>query len=828
MQDIKIRILQTGRSWGIWITGALALGILITMLAGPSIRSVYAAQWQGVRTFVAGGVVTQPDVKVDNAGYVHLIWISDLDRLRYLRGQLVNGGRDIVWDGGTAVDLAAIAGNTKVKESVEQSRTPRVVVDDRGVVHVVYLGEGGRILYLFNGQRGAPGAWGALQVANAGDASATFALSMALDSAYTPYVAWAEGLGGNSSRLRYSYLGDGGFTGPVIISPGYDLIKTSGLAVSGSGNNARIHAAYWIQDNGDKAEYSVISRSGGAYAATRFSGLTGHGSDPFLVYDQATDTLFLNFIARAGDRGFNFLFGRKPASESGWNPNFLSDRLDPNNTDLAPGFSPMAVLGDTVHIATEYKFSGASQLEIYYRTYQISTQSLSPWTRISDQSVSFETKSNAPSIGAYGGVVSAWVTGNTQNVKGNVAPNSAEPVPTATPTVTPSPTPVPNPVIQQMTVLGTQGAGKTTSTTVDVRLDVQNGTPPYRYQLSNDGVNFTPAEPAPLVDPIGWELVDAGPSNACSNRVVYARVYDAVNRVSETVQSQIVLDPGVDVNVKIQNPFLPSSQQTFVTDFPGNGNGASNGDPNYTRAFFYYGQVQVLSGECSGLAAALFGQMEPLSLTSTGVAETIPLTLPPGVTQENAEDTEYSIGVQVQDGVGNQDVYAETIILDRSNPVINNATTDPGSLLTITDKQGATITETNSVVVNLSVSGIDVTDATYGERAAVPLWGVWLANSETNIDPSDTTALNQLDWLPTKVPHEQVSEAGGLYSFTLSGWSVVGGITDPDLSAGSDYYVYARVLDGAGNPSDEVIRSGPITFSQDVTLPTIYMPNMHR
>jgi hypothetical protein len=828
MQDIKKRTPQMRRSWGIWITGALALGILLTLLAGPHIRNVYAAEWQGVRTFLSGGEFTQPNVQVDSAGYVHLTWIENLDRLRYIRGQLVNNGTDIIWDGSTSADLSAIAGNRDVKESVEHSRTPTLIADDRGWIHAVYLAEGGSIMYLVNTQRGAPAAWSPLQVANTGDSSGTFAISMAIDEAYVPYVAWAEGLGSNSSRLRYSYHTGTSFSGPVIMSPGYDLVRTSSLAVESSGDSARIHAAYWIEDGGAKAEYSEIARAGGSYNAIRMNGLTGHGSDTSIVIDRATGILFLNYIARATDGGFNFLFGRKLSGTSNWDPNFLSDRLDPNNTDLAPGFSPMAVSGDTIHIATEQKFNGGSQIEIHYRTYQISSQSLSPWTRISEQSVGFDTKANAPDIGSGASIVSAWITGNTQRVKGNLAPNSVVTVPTATPTTPPSPTPVPNPVIQQLTVLGTEGAGKTTSIGVDVRIDVQGGIPPYRFQLSNDGANYVPAEPAPLVDPIGWGLVDPGISSACSNRVVYGRVYDSQNRVSNTAQGQIVLDPGVDVNVTIQNPFLPSSQAADVADFPGGGNGASNGDPRYTRAFFYYGRVQVLSGECSGLAAALFGQMEPLNMTGEGVAETFPLTLPPGVTQDTAQDGEYSVGVQVQDGVGNQQTYAETIVLDRSSPVIGNASTDPNSLLRATNSQGETITETDTVLVNLTVQDIEVTDETFGEIEGVPIWGLWLANSKTDIDPTDQDALNQLDWLPVPVSPEQIIETNGAYSFVVPRWSVVGGVADPDLTAGSDYYVYARILDGAGNPSSDLIRSGAIEFSQDVSLPTIYAPSVYR
>ncbi|RMG49240.1 MAG: exo-alpha-sialidase, partial [Chloroflexi bacterium] len=69
-------------------------------------------------------------------------------------------------------------------------------------------------------------------------------------------------------------------------------------------------------------------------------------------------------------------------------------------------------------------------------------------------------------------------------------------------------------------------------------------------------------------------------------------------------------------------------------------------------------------------------------------------------------------------------------------------------------------------------------------------------------------------------------------------WSLASGLPEEQLTPGP-YYVYARILDGAGNPSvsgsptttaqpaASVLPAGVITLDQ-VTFPQVYVPLLNR
>ncbi|MBO9373590.1 MAG: exo-alpha-sialidase, partial [Chloroflexus sp.] len=107
-------------------------------------------------------------------------------------------------------------------------------------------------------------------------------------------------------------------------------------------------------------------------------------------------------------------------------------------------------------------------------------------------------------------------------------------------------------------------------------------------------------------------------------------------------------------------------------------------------------------------------------------------------------------------------------------------------------------------------------------------WGVWLANSRTPVaDPANDP---NLVWFPVEAP-------GDSNSFTIT-WSLASGLTEDQLTPGP-YYVYARILDGAGNPSVSgsagpnsslsaaLLPAATITLDQ-VTFPKVYVPLLQR
>jgi hypothetical protein len=69
---------------------------------------------------------------------------------------------------------------------------------------------------------------------------------------------------------------------------------------------------------------------------------------------------------------------------------------------------------------------------------------------------------------------------------------------------------------------------------------------------------------------------------------------------------------------------------------------------------------------------------------------------------------------------------------------------------------------------------------------------------------------------------------GNTYDLTVDKWSLVSGIQSPNYDEQMTYYVYMRVLDGAGNPSQEVLGPVEVTLTANPERPTLYLPVIFR
>jgi hypothetical protein len=372
----------------------------------------------------------------------------------------------------------------------------------------------------------------------------------------------------------------------------------------------------------------------------------------------------------------------------------------------------------------------------------------------------------------------------------------------------------------------------TTDTDVSVEFTVDGGIDGVSYQLSNDGQTYT--DFAPLAsNTVDWQLANPGTSPACSARTIYARLQNQFG-VSEPLVDRITLDPGVDVRVDIRNPYLSSNPASTDANLQDLGTeGASSGDPNYTRALFYYGQVLLGAGECSGVQAARFGQFDAVSdLTHENLGAQYPLEPSSnGQNNLNPPDGDYQVTIQVIDGVGNQENFTDNIILDRSPPRVLN----PDSVdITPLTNEGEPITEPHdNILLQLRFEGITVEDETYGDLESRQFWGVWVANSTEPIvitdtmDLSDQQILSELDWSPMEVTNATVAGGNNTYDLTVD-WSVVKGVPSPNYAEQREYYIYARILDGAGNASEEILGPIEVTLAADPNRPTIYLPALSR
>jgi hypothetical protein len=122
--------------------------------------------------------------------------------------------------------------------------------------------------------------------------------------------------------------------------------------------------------------------------------------------------------------------------------------------------------------------------------------------------------------------------------------------------------------------------------------------------------------------------------------------------------------------------------------------------------------------------------------------------------------------------------------------------------------------------VPLSFENIAVNDDTYGTQGenldqGERFWGVWIANSTTNVAPTDPDK-----WFPV-----QVTTPGP--SFTIN-WSLFGGLTPQQQQGDQDYYVFVKFLDGAGNPTTATIQARKIHLEANPDRPSLYLPTIHK
>src|SRR5262249_22322836 len=121
---------------------------------------------------------------------------------------------------------------------------------------------------------------------------------------------------------------------------------------------------------------------------------------------------------------------------------------------------------------------------------------------------------------------------------------------------------------------------------------------------------------------------------------------------------------------------------------------------------------------------------------------------------------------------------------------------------------------TDNILIALSFSNIQVNDNLYGDGTGPgtnDFWGVWVANSPTDI-AADSPSLN---WSAIPVP-----TPGPTFSIK---WSLFSGLSAATDRRAGTYFVYVRFLDGAGNPSAESLKT-QVTLTSAFAMPTIYGP----
>lgn len=311
----------------------------------------------------------------------------------------------------------------------------------------------------------------------------------------------------------------------------------------------------------------------------------------------------------------------------------------------------------------------------------------------------------------------------------------------------------------------------------------------------------------PISVPIPSSLID---SAACKSITLYTQVRDASNVTESPAKSDsTTIDPGVDVALLATNPYMLRKSPIFtgpngepVLGDKGTG-GASDGDAAYTRDPLFYLELDGRA-DCSSITDVATGRSTtsiapPDTVTDNFFANIIPF---PGTMTAGTN----TVTVRVSDGAGNYQDYPQTFTYDTTAPQLN--TSSPGTL-SVTSNSRAT------VMTQLQFQNIQVTDNAYNSSGR-QFWGVWVANSRSVVSsPSSDTSLV---WLPLKA-------TGTGTSFNIDGWSLATGMSSSQMTPGT-YYVYVRLLDGAGNPTSGYLTAS-VTLTK-VTYPSVYMPMLRR
>jgi hypothetical protein len=304
------------------------------------------------------------------------------------------------------------------------------------------------------------------------------------------------------------------------------------------------------------------------------------------------------------------------------------------------------------------------------------------------------------------------------------------------------------------------------------------------------------------------------PSGSGCNHIVYVRLLKDGTTAGVQFSDSIQVDNSVDADVKATNPNMPGLPTIYNLRIgPADAylGGARDGDPGYTRIRKFFLGVSDAS-DCSGLKelyAVATG--EPVTEITGGLFAGSPAL--PG----SASPGSRSITVMVTDTLGTGQTFSTPLIYDPADTDPSEQVTNTLGLPVLNMSQNPTVAApatTDNISITLSFSNIQVSDNLYGDGPGPgtnDYWGVWIANSPTDV-PADNPFLN---WVPIKVPNPGPT-------FAIQ-WNIFSSLETPADRRAGPYFIYVRFLDGAGNASAQVLKT-QTTLSSSFSVPTIFVP----
>jgi hypothetical protein len=276
---------------------------------------------------------------------------------------------------------------------------------------------------------------------------------------------------------------------------------------------------------------------------------------------------------------------------------------------------------------------------------------------------------------------------------------------------------------------------------------------------------------------------------------------------------------GVQAAASLSNPHLgglpPAYGMTLQDSYTGTNDGASDGDPTYTRERFLYLGINGFS-DCSDLTTFHIpgSDSDPTPRPINNNIFSGPAALPQGIAVGDR-----TIDVNVNDKLGNTRKWTSTLTYDPVNTDTTGTQTNTLGLPVLASGGSFTADNDASIIRTLTFSNVSVTDNLYGQRESLPagrqFWGVWIANATSAVGASSPT----LNWYPVRVPVPNSS-------FTVE-WNLFSGLgfTTDLRNRSGNYFVYVRFLDGAGNPTEGFLEA-QVNLAQGYAVPTVQMPVM--
>lgn len=356
------------------------------------------------------------------------------------------------------------------------------------------------------------------------------------------------------------------------------------------------------------------------------------------------------------------------------------------------------------------------------------------------------------------------------------------------------------------------GVSVTNKQSLSVKLtDLQGSPNQVRYRWDSAPTDAESWQPFDSANPV---LSVAAPADigagACQTRRLYVQVRKDEGFAGAASSSAITFDVGVQANIQAMNLYLPvlpsvssgglQTQDTFDQQ------GAWNGASNYTRSRQVFLTVRD-SGDCSGLAD--FAVENSIGGTIDGSFGGI-IPLPGDITAGPRQ-----LRVTVTDKLNNTSTLPFEIVYDPRSTDPISPTND--GLPVVSDTVTGTVSPENSVMRTLSFSDVSVTDNLYGKQGenlpdGKQFWGVWVANSPSDVAPDDPS----LDYYAVRVDQPDST-------FSVH-WNLFNGLNyGPATDKSGTYYIYVRFLDGAGNPSQRVVRL-QAQLSPGYSLPQVALP----